>query len=116
MGELKESKTRSRHKAAGEHFDKYFPNLVNRIYVLNAPTIVYYFLKAISLFMSKKQYEKFVMLKTDYHQRLDEDIGLENLPKCIGGTNPIPLGEYQNVFDRHFEVSWEENRIGLSKN
>jgi hypothetical protein len=113
MGELLESKMRKRHKETGEMFVKYYPNLIRKIYAINAPTIAYVIFKAVSWMFSKKNREKFNMLGKDYLKVLDKEYGLENLPKCIGGTNPIPLEEYENFWDKDLMNSYKNKTFGF---
>lgn len=113
--ELSESETRDRHKQEIEVFEKYFPNLIKKKYILNTPTILRLFFESVSIFKSRKQKEKIAMLSTDYKETLDKEIGLGKLPECIGGTNKTPLNDYNNLFDKYLEKSWKGQRVGFSK-
>ena len=93
MKELSEPKIKKNHKTSGDLFAKYFPHLMKRIDVVNAPTFMYVIFKAVSWMFSKKRRERYNLLGGDYLKVLDKHYGLENLPKCVGGTNPVPFGE-----------------------
>lgn len=68
---------------------------------------------ASSILMSKKTKEKWVLMKTDDYSILDQEIGLKNLPKCIGGSNSVPLEKFQNNFDKYFENSFIKGNLEL---
>ena len=112
MKQLQESKIKKKHKAAGDRFLKYFPHLIKRVNIINAPTFIYVMFKAVSWMFSKKKKERLNLLGGDYLKVLDKQYGLENLPKCIGGTNPIPLGEYKNFWEEDLMNSFNNKTLG----
>jgi hypothetical protein len=112
MKELNDSKIKKKHKAAGEKFSKYFPHLIKKVHILNAPTFFYMTFKAVSWMFSKKKKERLNLLGGDYLKVLDKEYGLENLPKCIGGTNSIPLGEYDNFWQKDLMNSFNNKTLG----
>lgn len=111
IGDLNASIIRQKDKIVSKFIQTYFPHLFHKNYVLNSPTFIFIMFKAISLFMSSKMLKTMVLLRSNYHETLDKDIGLDRLPKCIGGTNPVPIDEYKNFFDAKYEESFEQRRI-----
>lgn len=90
-----------------------FPRLFHTVYILNMPKLYTVVFKAFSIFMSKESVDGIKLLGRDYHEALDKAIGLHRLPKCIGGTNPTPVEEHVNFFDKHFEKSFRVKKLGF---
>jgi hypothetical protein len=113
LGGVLDSNFKDAQQKAYELFEQNYPEIVNKTYIINAPTIFQLVWKACSWFLSKKAVSKIRFLGGDYLEVLDKEIGLENLPTSIGGKNPIPINDYENFWDKEIKLSYKEKRVNL---
>ena len=111
MKELSNSDTKKKHQTVRKMMEQYFPFILKKVYFINAPKFMRIMLGMVSWTFSKKKKDRLCMLGSDYLSVLDKEFGLQNLPKCIGGTNPIPLTEFQNFWDQEIQNSFVEKRL-----
>lgn len=97
-----------------EFLNRHFPRIFHRNYLLNTPSMFSDLFEISSIFSNTGTTKKTLILTKSYHDELDRHIGLDRLPKCIGGTNPVPLEQRRNFYDKAFEKSFKHCRLGYS--
>lgn len=114
MAELSDSLVKKGDEHTQKFVQDHYPHFFHKNYVLNTPTFYFLIFKAISFFMRGKAVKRMELMRSEYHKDLDKAIGLDRLPKCMGGTNPVPLKEYKNFFDKEFFASLDQGRLGFN--
>lgn len=73
-------------KATIECAQNNYPEIVKKIYIINAGIMFTVLWNIIKVFVNKKTEEKIKVLGNDYKEKLLDVIDSENLPKELGGT------------------------------
>lgn len=66
--------------------DNYYPELLRKVIVLNAPSVFALFWKLASHIMHKQTVAKWSIMKKDYHEELFSHIPKGNIPNWLGGS------------------------------
>lgn len=64
---------------------KYYPETLNKLFVVNAPSAFVYVWKIVKGWLDRGTIEKIQILGSDYQEKLLEQIPAENLPSFLGG-------------------------------
>jgi len=74
---------------------KYYPELMGEMYVVNAPMLFYGVWSVIKLMIDDRTKQKIHILGSNYQKKLLEKVDAENLPDFLGGKSTIEeYGEY----------------------
>lgn len=91
-------------KKITEFLKEYYPALNIRIYILNSGMMLSALWKIMKNFVATEFQQKVIFCGKNYLDVLSQEIDPINLPKEIGGGNPIPIIEYVNTWDDPAEI------------
>ena len=96
-----------------ELFYRHYPHVFYKVCSLNRSFFITLINKIGKCFSSRPEERRSVTFGENYKDQLNLEIDLSRLPTCIGGTNPTPVDQYNNFFDKAFDKSFAEGRLGF---
>lgn len=79
-------------KLASSIAQDYYPEMLGRMFIVNAPTLFSMAWSTIKGFLDEKTRNKITILGSKFQTQLLEDVDSENLPEFLGGTCNCPQG------------------------
>lgn len=85
------SSGRARRRGALQSVAQYYPGIVDKVFVLNAPGFANKAWSILKVFLSKELMEKAVMVANPAERaEMLEELGAANVPRALGGTSSSP--------------------------
>jgi len=95
---------------------KYFPELMGELYVVNAPMLFYGIWNIVKLWIDERTKQKIHILGSNYQKKLLEKIDAHNLPDFLGGkATKAEYGEYLHQEQGPWVKRSTEKEIPLDK-
>jgi len=79
-------------KVASSIAQDYYPEMLGKMFIVNAPTLFSMAWSTIRGFLDEKTRNKITILGSKYQTQLLEDVDVENLPDFLGGNCDCPQG------------------------
>jgi len=95
---------------------KYYPELMGEMYVVNAPFLFHGIWNIVKLWLDDRTKQKIHILGSSYQKKLLEKVEAHNLPDFLGGkATPEEYGKYMNIEQGPWVKSSTEKEIPLDR-
>lgn len=96
------------------HFTQnYYPEIMNKMIIVNAPRIFSFFWSFVKKFLDKSTSDKIKICSGSGIKEILKICEIKNLPKFLGGTCEIPLCDEPGPWKKEYDISIENRQLFL---